>query len=118
MLDNTLTINWDATPVTMTKVSEQNFASKYFGENGSRKFTLSVNHTIPARGESGESHLVRLDVEKMDTEGVYQKTTSPWLVIKTFDGVQDSAECQFALAALLDFAGVPANTDKVIARES
>lgn len=118
MLDNTYSINWDATPVTLTRVSEQNFESVYYGEEGDRKFHMTVKHTIPARGESGESHLIRLDVEKVDASGVYQKTTSPWMVIKTFDGVQDSTECQLALAALLDFAGVTANTDKVIARES
>lgn len=118
MLDNTLTITYDATPVTMTKVSEQDFSSKYYGEDGTKKLTLSVNHTIPARGEGGESHLVRLDVEHYGSSGAYLRTSSAWTVIKTFDGVQDTAESEYTIAALQDFTAVSAEIAKVIGRES
>jgi hypothetical protein len=118
MLDNTLTITYDSTAVTMTKVAEQNFSSKYFGENGNDKLTMSVSHTIPARGSAGESHLVRLDVEHYDAEGLYLRTTSAWTVIKTFDSAQVSASAEFTVAALQDFTAVAANISKIIARES
>lgn len=118
MLDNTLTINYAATPVTLTKVSEQNFSSEYFGENGNDKFNLSVKHTIPARGQPGESHLVRLDVEHYDAEGTYLRTSSAWTVIKTFDGTQNSTACENTVASLQDFTAVAVNIAKVIARES
>lgn len=118
MLDNTLTINWNATPVTMTRVAEQNFSSEYYGEDGNNKFTMKVNHTIPARGGSGESHLVRLDVEHYDAESNYLATSAVWTVIKTFDGVQDSTNCDYAIAALQDFTADAAQIAKVIRRES
>lgn len=118
MLDNTLTINYDVTPVTLTRVSQQNFASEYFGESGQMKFTMKVNHTIPARGVAGESHLVRLDIEHYDVDGLYLRTSSAWTVIKTFDGIQDSAASELTVAALQDFTAVAGNVTKVVARES
>lgn len=118
MLDNTLTINYDATPVTMTRVSQQNFSSEYFGESGTMKLTMKVNHSIPARGNPGESHLVRLDIEHYDVDGLYLRTSSAWTVIKTFDGIQDSVASEFTVAALQDFTAVAANITKVVARES
>lgn len=118
MLDNTLTITYNATDVTMTRVAEQNFSSQYYGENGDDKLTMSINHTIPARGAAGESHLVRLDVEHYDSEGVYLRTSSAWTVIKTFDGIQSSTACEYTVAALQDFTADAAKIAKVIARES
>lgn len=118
MLDNTLSITWNATPVTLTKIAEQNFSSEYYGEDSNLKFTLKVNHTIPVRGAYGESHLVRLDVEQYDTEGAYLGTSTAWTVIKTFDAVQSSASSDFALAALQDVTADAAIISKIIRRES
>nr|APG77005.1 hypothetical protein [Beihai levi-like virus 7] len=118
MLENTLSINYGAAAVTLTRVNQDNYASTYFGEEGQQKFTMNVKHTIPDRGLPGESHLVRLDVEHYDTNGVYLRTSSAWTVIKTFDSTQDSTACSDTVAALQDFTGVPANIDRVIAQES
>lgn len=119
MLDNTLTIDYGSdTGITLTRVSQQNFESTYFGESGDQKFNLSVKHTIPARGLPGESHLVRLDVEHYDSEGVYIRTSSAWTVIKTFDSTQDSTASEDTLAALQMFTGVTANIEKIVGRES
>lgn len=94
MLANTLSITYAAASVTLTRVSEQSFSSTYFGESasGEEKFTLTVKHTIPDRGQSGESHLVRLDCEHYDSVGTYVRTSSVWSVMKTFDGSQASSE--------------------------
>jgi len=82
------------------------------------KFSLNIKHTFPAkRGEAGESHLVRLDVEHYDINGLYLRTTSSWNVIKTFDGSQVSAESsntQVALAGILDATFV----DSIVGGES
>lgn len=118
MLDNTLTITYDAASVVMTRVAEQNFSSKYYGENGNDKLNLTVKHDIPARGNAGESHLVRLDVEHYDAEGVYLRTSSAWTVIKTFDGTQNSASCGFTVGALQDVTANATIITKIIARES
>jgi len=119
MLDNTLSIDYGATVgITLTRVNQDNFSSKYYGEDGNQKFNLSVKHQIPERGLAGESHLVRLDVEHYDAEGVYIRTSSAWTVIKTFDGTQDSTASVNTVLALQDFTGVQANIEKVAARES
>lgn len=117
MLDNQLTVTFGATPVTVTRVNQDNFGSTYYGENGDEKVTLTFAHTIPPRGQPNESHLVRLNVEHYDAEGIYLRTSSAWTVIKTFDGIQDSAksaECANALSAFLDSTIV----GKLVARES
>lgn len=118
MLDNTISITHNAVSVTLTRVNQDNYSSKYFGElaNGD-KVTLSVAHTIPSRGAAGESHLVRLDIEHYDAEGVYQRTSSAWTVVKTFDGIQDSVECGYAADALVGLT-TSAFLAKVLGRES
>jgi hypothetical protein len=118
MLDNTLTITYDASSITMTRVNQDNYSSEYFGEDTQMKLTLTFKHTIPARGTPGESHLVRLDIEHYDADGVYESTSSAWTVLKTFDGIQDSTALLHTVAALQDFTAVPASIAKVIARES
>lgn len=118
MLDNTLTLDFGTGTVILTRVNQDDFASTYFGESGSDKLSLSVKHTIPGRGQPGESHLVRLDVEHYDATGAYQRTSSAWLVVKTFDGTQDSAVSLKVGLSLQSFVGVSANLQKVLARES
>lgn len=117
MFDNTLNLTYNSATVTLTRVSEENFSSTYFGESGDDKLTLKISHTIPARGQSDESHLVRLDVEHYDVDGIYLRTSSAWTVLKTFNGSQNSTAVQnttSALNGLLDgtFIG------RVVARES
>lgn len=117
MFDNTLTITYATASVTLTKVSEQNFSSTYFAEDSGRKFTMNISHTIPVRGQPGESHLVRLDIEHFDLTGVLLRTSSAWTVIKTFDGVQESAASAYTVEALTSFSTV-GNVAKLIGRES
>jgi hypothetical protein len=61
--------------------------------------------------------MVRLDVEHYDTAGVYLRTSSAWMVIKTFDGIQNSVASKDAadtLSALCDATLVAS----LVARES
>lgn len=105
MFANTLDITMTTGPVTLTRVNQDNFGSKYYGSDGDNKIELVVSHQIPARGGSNESHLVRLNVEHYDPTGTYLRTSASWTVIKTFDGSQDDAdslECQTALSGLVD----------------
>jgi hypothetical protein len=78
---------------------------------------MSIKHTIPPKGESGESHLCRLDVDYYDAENVLLRTSSAWTVIKTFDGVQLATASDNTTQALVDFL-TDGNIDKLIARES
>jgi len=101
MLADQLTITYNAVAVTLNRATESNYSSSYFGESTGLKFTLDIKHTIPARGQAGESHLVKLTVEHFDGNGVYVRSVSPWMVIKTFDAVQDSTAATRAANALV-----------------
>lgn len=119
MLDNTITVDLGADlGIVLTRVNQDNFSSQYFGEgSANEKITLNVKHDIPSRGAAGESHLVRLDVEHYGIDGAYLSTSSAWVVIKTFDGIQvsqSSVDTQTGLAGIL----APAFVAKIVARES
>jgi hypothetical protein len=119
MLDNTLTIDYGATTgIVLTRIREDGYASEYRGESGDMKFVMNIKHTIPARGAGGASHLVRLDVEHYDVDGLYVRTSSAWTVIKTFDAPQDETAASNTMGSLLDFIGVSSNIDKIVANES
>lgn len=117
MIGDTIGITFDGAAKTLNKVNQDNYGSTYYLEDGVRRFSLNVKHTIPAKGKPGESHLMRLDVEVYDAEGLLQRTASAWSVIRTDDGTQDSDESIDVTAALLT-AFTAANYTKLIARES
>lgn len=120
MLDNTLTMTYSAESVTLVRVAEQNYSSTYRGQSaaGTEKFTLSVNHTIPQRGGNGESHLVRLDCEHYDADGIYVRTSSAWTVIKTFDAPQVDALSQSTFEGFQSILAISGLDSKIIGRES
>lgn len=119
MLDNTLSIDYAATTgITLTRVNQDNYSSEYYGETGDMKFKLNVKHTIPARGLAGESHLVRLDVEHYDAEGTYMRTSSAWIVVKTFDSTQDTTAVSATALALQGVTDDATFIGKIAARES
>lgn len=119
MLDNTLTINYNASAIVMTRMKEGNYSSEYRGVNGSDKLVLSISHTMPSnRGGSGASHLVRLDVEYYDVEGTYLRTESAWQVVKTFDNSQVDTTAKYTAEALHDVAADATLLGKIIAGES
>jgi hypothetical protein len=117
VLANTLTVTYNAVAVTLTKVTEANYTSQYFGENSGMRFTLDVKHHIPPVGKGDESHLVKLSVEHFDANGVYIRTVSPWVSIKTFDQVQDSTASLRATKALIGLM-TDAFITQILGRES
>lgn len=118
MLDQSMTFNYDGAPLEVRRINQDNFSSIYFGETADEKVTLTISHTIPARGSAGESHLVRFDVEHYDATGVFVRQSSAWSVIKTFDGTQDTPSSKAAMEGLTAFLAVSGTLDKVLARES
>jgi hypothetical protein len=117
MLADTLTITYNAVAVALKKTSEANYTSSYYAENGGRKFTLDVKHTLPKKGAPDESHVVKLTVEHFDANGLATRVVSPWVVIKTFDAPQDSAAALYAANALIGLMTSTFNAD-IIARQS
>lgn len=116
-LSDPITLTYDAVSVSLNRINQDNYGAEYYAESGTKRFTMSVKHTIPAKGKSGESHLVRLDVEHYDAGGVLLRTTSAWTVIRTDNGVQELVACEDTTAALVAFL-TPANITKIAGRQS
>lgn len=117
MIGDTIGITYDGTARTLVKINQDNYGATYFLDIGTRRFTMSVKHTIPGKGKFGESHLMRLDTEVFDAEGALVRVASAWAVIRTDEGNQDSAESEDVTAALLT-AFTSTNYLKMIGRES
>lgn len=123
MLTTPQTLTIGAVSYTLHRMNQDNYSSKYFGKapDGLSQVTMTIAHTVPTKkGSGGESHLVRLDVEQFDANGVYLRTASSWQVIKTFDGTQAndlSEDVATALAVFLS-AHSSANIVAVLDRRS
>jgi len=116
MLSSPISLTYNSATVLLNRINQDNFAAEYFGKTvGGDSITLTVKHTIPARGLDGESHLVRVDVD-MYLLDVYQKTVSAWTVMKTTSSTQVDADTKLALDALVSL--VPTIDDDVIGRQS
>lgn len=117
MLADTLTITYNAASVTLNKVTEANYRSKYYAEGTGVKYHLDIQHTVPAAGQPGESHLVKLTVEHFDTNGVFVRSVNAWMVIRSPDASQDSTAALRAANALVSLTTSAFNT-LVIGRQS
>jgi hypothetical protein len=117
MIGDPITLTYNAGSITMNRINQDNHGSEYYAQSGNDKFTLSVKHTIPARGKAGESHLARLDVEHYDANGVLLRTASAWTVIRTDNGIQNVTNSENATKALTAFL-TAANITKLVNRES
>jgi hypothetical protein len=108
---------YNAVNTNLNRINQDNYGAVYYGESAAgERITLTVKHTIPPRGEPGESHLVRIDVEQY-AAGVYVRTATAWAVIKTFDEVQDQEASEDVAEALVDFL-TDGNITKVVSRQS
>lgn len=118
MIGDTIGITYNSVAKTLNKVNQDNYGADYYLEDGTERYSIAVRHTIPAKGQPGESHMLRLNVEHYDaTTNELVRTCSAWTVIRTDDGTQDYTDSQYVMAALLT-ATTTTNTDKIIGRES
>lgn len=117
MIGDTIGITYNLVAKTLSKVNQDNFGANYYLEDGNDRFNLTIKHTIPPKGKSGESHLARLDVEHYDVDGVLLRTSSAWAVIRTDGGIQDSTKSTYATEALQSFL-TSTNIAKIVGRES
>jgi len=113
-------VDSNSNAVSLTKIREGNFTSEFRGLTAVTGETVRVyvNHTLPDRGKSGESHLIKILVERTDSEGDYSHTSQSHQVIKTLDSVQSAAESvhtQSLMTAMLASSNVQ---DKLINGES
>lgn len=111
-----MSITYDGANKDLVRVNQDKGGSEWYLDDGDAKFSLTIAHTIPSKGGTGESHLLRLDVENY-LNGEYVRTDSAWMVMKTVDAPQVTAEAQFAGDALAGLA-VTANIAKLLGREN
>lgn len=98
-----ISIDYGGTTYALNRINDDGYSSEYRHNAAQLRFHLSVKHDLKKAGQSGESHLVRLDVEHYTPEGAYIRTSSAWVVIKTVDGTQDDSSSESAATALLGF---------------
>jgi len=113
-------VDSNSNAVSLTKIREGNFTSEFRGLTAVTGETVRVyvNHTLPDRGKSGESHLIKVVTEFLDSEGVYSHSSQAHVVIKTLDNVQDSDNAVQALTVLLNLIGDSTMRDALINGES
>lgn len=123
MLDNTITLAYNAVNYSLRRVNQDNFGAVYRGTVDGEETTLTVKHTNVPRGKPGTSHMIRLDREVTDAEGALIRTVSVWTVLKTFDGPEDKAALLLLGAALqaytiADSGDTTSNMARVVGGES
>jgi len=111
-----LAITYNAVAKNLPRINQDGYTSEYFLDGTTVRYTATVKHTIPQKGGSGESHLMRLDVDTYDGSGVYVRRSSSWVVVKTFDNSQDTTVAGYTLDALIS-ALTTTNKTKLLGRE-
>lgn len=117
MLGNTAAITYNAVAKTLSRIRDDGYTAEYYLDGGTEKFTLSIKHTIPPRGEPNESHSVKLDVDHYDANGVFLRQVSTWMSMKTFKAVQDTTSTTRCANALVGYL-TSTIVGNVAARES
>lgn len=106
MLGTTLTITVNAVAKVLKRVSDPDpYSATYFlADSSTRDYTLTVKHTVPkTRGVSKESHLIRLDIDDYDSDGVPIRKQSTWTVMECSLGRQDSTQLNYYAQALVAY---------------
>jgi len=113
-----ITFAYNGANITLNRTGWGTYSSVYEGEATDLKLKLSFKHNVPAIGEDGESHLVRLDVDSFDsTTHAFLRRTSAWMSIRTDGLPQDSENSEDAAEAIVDFL-TDGNITKVVGRQS
>jgi len=116
MIGDTFPLTYKTVAKTLLKINQDNYSATYFLAEALIEFKVTISHTIPKKGGTGESHLVRLDIIEYDADGVVLSERATWTVIKTFFGRQH-VDTDGTADAILGWM-TPANVDKIVARES
>lgn len=116
MFADPFVLTYDSVARNLNRVNQDNRSSEYYLDDGTEKFTLQVKHTVPARGKAKESHLLRLDVEHYDANGVYLHTTSAWLNSLNPDSPQVTVDLTDTVNCLVA-AATSGNVDKLMTRQ-
>lgn len=90
MLGDPLSVTVGSDTISLARINNDNFAATYYGvsTDGLRRYTMTTKHTIPTGNQVAESHLIRLDRETVDSNGVYVRTDTVWFVPKCSGAAQ------------------------------
>lgn len=121
MLDNSISITYNAEAVTLYRLNQDGYTGLFQGALASGDdLTLEVKHTIPSAPGKPEQHLCKLTlVQYAVVNGVttLSRTTSVHTVIKTSFGVEDDTT-SLRLKKALDTFMTDVTVDKVLDRRS
>lgn len=116
----TISFTYNTVAKVLSLVSDGTLSADYYLDDSSNnlRFRARVAHTDPGVGNPGESHMIRLDVESLDstTKALIRKT-SVWTSTRTDVSTQDTAVSQYAWEALVDFSS-DAKIGQVLSRIS
>lgn len=116
MLGDTISVTYDTVAKVLSRVKQDGYGAEYYLDDTTKRFYMTVKHTVPATGQTGESHLVRLDIEHI-TDGEVARKSSAWTVIRTDVGLQDQETSEDTTEALVDFLS-DATITKIVGRQS
>lgn len=121
MLDNSITITYNAESVALYRLNQDGYTGLFQGAlaNGD-DLTLEVKHTIPAKVGGSEQHLAKLSLTQyatVDGVVVVSRITSAHVVIKTSVGIE-SDTVSLNVKKALDTFMTDVNVDKILDRRS
>ena len=119
MFTNPLQLTYNAVAKNLEKINQDGYSSEYYLDDAGNllRFHAKIAHTIPKTGKVGESHLFRVDVEKLDSDGVLIRKDSVWLSARTDIGNQSTTDLQYLAEALVGIL-TTANITKLLTRQS
>lgn len=119
-IGDTISITYNAVAKVLSRVGDNGgFGQEYFLDDSANlmRFNLSIKHSGFKAGKPPESHLMRLDVEYLDSAGVIIRKVSSWGNMRTELAAQDLVSSQRVQAAFLT-AWTATNTTKLLGYES
>jgi hypothetical protein len=117
VFDATETLTVATVAKDLARVTAGNYTATYFKDDGTEHYTMTVKHTVPPAGKYGESHLLRVDCDYHDAEGLYLRRESAWIVLRSEDAAQNSTTLDNLAQALIDFCS-DAIIDQLVGREA
>lgn len=119
MLATPVSITYDSVAYDFERVNQDNYSADYMSTtvpSGISAMRFSVKHNVPARGGTGEGHVIKLEIDVLDGNDEYLRTESAWMVMKTFENIQVTSSIAKLGSALTGI--VPSIQGKVLGRES
>lgn len=113
---------YNSVAYSMPRIVVGSYSGEYRGEFGgpALRGRLKVAHTMPkdSHTDSPEQHYIEISLDEDNAStGDHERTTRAWLVVRTQDGAQNSAQANLLCNALVAYL-TPARVAKLIGGES